>query len=115
MDQLNNIMSIFWLVSGVCCLYAAIVGKGDSFYRNGYPKEAQESVLKMMRFAYLVSGLVLTASGVIEFFKLASQSVINISIVAAIVVSLGVWVWYMIAAKVKFGEKKEKQPKSNRK
>ena len=103
MDGINNMMSMFNIIIGIICAYAAIVGKGF-VYKNDYPKQVQEPYCKMLRRLCIVLAPLTLFMGAEDYFGWLPERasfVVQLSLsglLFALIVAFIIWF------RVKFGK-----------
>ena len=108
MDSINSMMTIFNVVIGIYCLYAAISGKGAA-YKNEYPESIKEPARKSMRLLLAVVGPLTLAMGICEYFHVFGDANATIQLIG-IGVLLALIIGYIVWFRVKF-RKELKNPK----
>ena len=109
MDNINSMMTIFNVIIGVYCIYAAIAGKGAA-YKNDYPENVKEPARKSMRLLLAVVGPVALLMGAVEYFKFFDEGTNRIVQFIGIGLELALIIAYIVWFRVKFG-KMLKNPK----
>ena len=113
MNGINNMMSVFNIIIGLVCAYAAIRGKGF-VYKNDYPEKVQEPYCKMLRRLCIVLAPVTLFMGLEDYLNWFPDNVSFVIQLSLSAILFALIVAFIIWFRVKFGKIVDAQFKAPR-